>query len=112
MAAPSEYEPTLDDLEEFLAYAFCNRENESSDGRQGHGDSFECNVRYFLAKHVFPMIGYKGWRGLSVEALLAKHNAWKLQSNAMWTRLKNNNPHCLTTGKPFLKEKWEDNVYN
>ena len=64
--------PTLALVKHFTTCCYETREYESSLEHKGMGDSFELQLRYFLAKKVFPALGYAGWNGLSAAALNEK----------------------------------------
>ena len=74
--------PTLADMKAFQTHKYLHRETHSSVGRQGCGDSVGMlQIPYMLGKFVFPLMGYKGWTGLSLaEAKRPKTSHWLLAS--------------------------------
>merc|ERR1712216_1002301 len=92
-------------------HAFANRDSWSSAGRQGMGDQWSLQLKYMLAKFVFPNLGYKGWVGLSAAELEAKALPFRLELTERWNELKNSDPNMGSTGKPFQKHKWCDLMY-
>ena len=52
--------PTLDHVRHFTTMCYETRDYDSSLGHKGLGDSFELQLRYFLAKKVFVQLGYPG----------------------------------------------------
>ena len=61
--------PSVELVKHFVTYAFCTRDLVSAIGREGLGDSFELQIRYMLAKFVFPALEYNGWTGLNAHEL-------------------------------------------
>ena len=53
--------PSVELVKHFVTYAFCTRDLVSAIGREGLGDSFELQIRYMLAKFVFPALEHNGW---------------------------------------------------
>ena len=76
--------PTLELAKHFTTCCYETRDYESSLGHKGTGDSFELQLRYFLAKTMFPMLGYPGWVGLSESALSEKCEPYKTEIREHW----------------------------
>ena len=94
-----------------MTYAFCTRDLVSAIGREGLGDSFELQIRYMLAKFVFPALKYNGWTGLNAHELHKKAEPYKFAVKEQWERLKRSDPDLMSTLKPFVKTKWCDTAY-
>ena len=69
------------------------------------GDSFELQIRYMLAKFVFPALEYNGWTGLNTHELHKKAEPYKLAVKEQWQRLKRSDPDLMSTLKPFVKTR-------
>ena len=74
-------------VKHFVTYAFCSRDLVSAIGREGLGDSFELQIRYMLAKFVFPALEYNGWTGLNAHELHTKAEPYKFAVKEQWQRL-------------------------
>ena len=68
-------------------------------------------IRYMLAKFVFPKLGYPGWVGLGEKELQEKCEPFKYEVREHWKRLKRSNESMQSTLKPFVKTKWCDTAY-
>ena len=68
-------------------------------------------IRYMLAKFVFPKLGYPGWVGLSEHELKEKCEPFKYEVREHWKRLKRSSESMDSTLKPFVKTKWCDTAY-
>ena len=80
--------PKLEIVKHFTTCCYETRDYESSLEHKGMGDSFELQLRYILAKKVFPAIGYRGWTGLSEPALNDKCEPYKTEIREHWKRMK------------------------
>ena len=103
--------PSVELVKHFVTYAFCTRDLVSAIGREGLGDSFELQIRYMLAKFVFPALEYNGWTGLNAHELHKKAEPYKFAVKEQWQRLKRSDPDLMSTLKPFVKTKWCDTAY-
>ena len=103
--------PSVELVKHFVTYAFCTRDLVSAIGREGLGDSFELQIRYMLAKFVFPALEYNGWTGLNAHELHKKAEPYKFAVKEQWERLKRSDPDLMSTLKPFVKTKWCDTAY-
>ena len=135
--------PSLELVKHFTTYCFVTRDNVSSIGREGMGDSYELQVRvcervsercmceqararervdaltawcvwqirYMLAKFVFPKLGYPGWVCLGEHELKEKCEPFKYEVREHWKRLKRSNESMESTLKPYVKTKWCDTAY-
>ena len=103
--------PSVELVKHFVTYAFCTRDLVSAIGREGLGDSFELQIRYMLAKFVFPALKYNGWTGLNAHELHKKAEPYKFAVKEQWERLKRSDPDLMSTLKPFVKTKWCDTAY-
>ena len=75
--------PTLADMKAFQTHKYLHRETHSSVGRQGCGDSVgSLQIPYMLGKFVFPLMGYKGWTGLSLAEAKAKNQPLAVLASA------------------------------
>ena len=97
--------PSVELVKHFVTYAFCTRDLVSAIGREGLGDSFELQIRYMLAKFVFPALEYNGWTGLNAHELHKKAEPYKFAVKEQWQRLKRSDPDLMSTLKPFVKLK-------
>ena len=77
--------PTLAIVKHFTTCCYETRDYESSLEHKGMGESFELQLRYFLAKKVFPAVGYDGWTELSVSALDEKSSASRTRRRSVST---------------------------
>ena len=104
--------PTLADMKAFQTYKYLNRETYSSVGRQGCGDSLgSLQIPYMLGKYVFPMMGYKGWTGLSLAEAKANNKPFADALRDNWKALKVQQPDATLEGHAQPKKKWDDQVY-
>ena len=103
--------PTLAIVKHFTTCCYETRDYESSLEHKGMGDSFELQLRYFLAKKVFPAVGYDGWTELSVSALDEKCEPYKTEIREHWKRMKNSDEDQSSSEHGFVKQKWCDSMY-
>jgi hypothetical protein len=64
-----------------------------------------------LGKFVFPMMGYKGWTGLSLAEAKAKNKPYADSLRDNWKALKVQQPDATVEGHAQPKKKWDDMVY-
>ena len=104
--------PTLADMKAFQTHKYLHREMHSSVGRQGCGDSVGLlQIPYMLGKFVFPLMGYKGWTGLSLAEAKSKNQPLAAELRDHWKALKVQQPDATLEGRAQPKKKWDDLVY-
>ena len=103
--------PTLAQVRHFTTMCYETRDYESSLGHKGLGDSFELQLRYFLAKYVFVRLGYPGWVGLGRTELEEKCEPFKEEIREHWKMLKNSDENAESSDHGFVKQKWCDTMY-
>ena len=108
----AEVGPTLELVKHFQTWGFFHRQNYSTLGCDGMGDSWgQLAVPYLLPKYVFAKLGYKDWAKLDMDALHAKCRPYVCELRDNWKRLTVSHVRSGTgNGRVLKKERWCDGL--